>query len=485
MSVSISGSSAPVSFSGIASGLDSTQIIQAEQAPETAVITQYNNQIGTLTNADTAWQTILSDLQAIGTQTQTLQDPVTFTAMSAQSSNPSALTASAASGTPAGVYMLTVNHLAQGQESISTGSVSDPTALDFGTGTLSIQVGSNTAVPVTIGTGQNSLNGIAAAINAAGAGVTAQVIQTGTGSYQLLLSGTDTSGFTVTDGLSGGSTALGPFGTLQAAQTASVTLGSGSGATTVTSDSNTISTLLPGLTLSLASPGTSVVTVGADTSGEATEVQNFVAAYNQLVKDINTQNTYDTSTQQPGGPLFGNSLLDLISGTLANTVMNPVSGAPSAVNSLGMIGVSMNSDGTLSVDSTALQAAVQQNPQGVATLIQGVAQATNSAVTSLDQASSGVIPQQVSANESELQSLTATVNQLQAQMQQEALIMQQEFTAMEQAVSENQGMLGLLTEEASLLGGSSSSSTSGSLGTVAGAVNANNSSGSSSSSSAA
>jgi len=480
MSVSISGSSAPVSFSGIASGLDSAKIIQAEQAPETAVLTQYTNQIGTLTNADTAWQTILSDLQAIGSQTQTLQDPLTFTAMRAQSSNPSALTASAASGTPAGVYLLTVNHLAQGQESISTGSVSDPTALDFGTGTLSIQVGSDTAVPVTIGTGQNSLNGIAAAINAAGAGVTAQVVQTGTGSYQLFLSGNDTSSFTVTDGLSGGSTALGPFGTVQAAQSASVTLGSGPGAATVTSDSNTISTLLPGVTLSLVSQGTSVVTVAADTTSQATDVQNFVSAYNQLVKDINTQNTFNTTTQQPGGPLFGNSLLDLVSGALARTVMSPVAGAPSQVNSLGMIGVSMNSDGTLSVDTTALQSAIQQNPQGVATLIQGVAQATNSAVTGLDQASIGAVPQQVTANEGQIQTLTATVNRLQAQMQQEALILQQEFTAMEQAVSQNEGLLGLLQSEALYLSGSSSSgSSSNTLGTVAGAVNANNSSGSS------
>jgi len=481
MSLSIgSSSSAPVSFTGIASGINSTSIIQAEQAPQTAVINEYQSQVGTYTDANTAWQTILTDLQGIGSQVTTLQDPLTFQAMGVQSSNSGVLTATASSGAPAGSYQLTVSSLAQGQESVSTGSVSDPTALDFGTGTLSIQVGTGSPTSITIGSGQNSLNGIAAAINGAGIGVTAQVAETGIGTYQLLLTGNQTgttNGFTVTDNLSGGGTALGPFDTVQAAQDAQLTLGSGAGALNVTSASNTVTSLLPGLSLSLLSPGTSTVTVSPNTGSETTSVQNFVDAYNQLAKDINTQNTYDTTTQTPGGPLFGNPLLNLVGGTLAQTVMSPVAGAPTAVNSLAMIGISMTSNGTLAVNNSVLQSALQQNPQGVQTLIQGVAKATGTALSSLDQTNTGAVPEQITANQSQIQNLTTTINTMQAQLQQEALIEQQLFTAMEQTVSQNQGLLTLLAGETALLDGGSSS-TGSSTSNAASA--ANSSSGSSS-----
>jgi len=461
------GTSAPVTFTGIATGINAGQIIQAEQAPETAVVNEYTAEVGTLTDANTAWQTILNDLQAIGSQATTLDDPMTFQAMSAESSNTAALTASATTGAPAGSYALNVTALAQGQESVSTGTDNSATALDFGTGTLTFQIGTATPVSVSIGSGQNSLTGIAAAINAAGIGITAQVAQTGVSTYQLLLTGSGTgttNAFTVTDGLSGGATTLGPFGTVQAAQNASLTLGSGAGAITATSASNTVSNLLSGVTLSLVGQGQTTVTVSPDTSGETTSVENFITAYNQLVTDTNTQNTFNTSTDTPGGPLFGNSLLDLISGSVADAVMNPVAAAPTAVNSLAMVGVSMNSDGTLSVNNSTLQAALAANPQGVQTLLQGVAQATNAALTTLDTASSGAVPEAMTSNTDQITQLNTTITNLQTQMAQEALIMQQEFTAMEQAVSQDQGLLTYLQGESAELAGLSSSSSSGSTG---------------------
>ncbi len=142
---------------------------------------------------------------------------------------------------------------------------------------------------------------------------------------------------------------------------------------------------------------------------------------------------------------------------MAEAVTSPVAGAPAAVNSLAMIGVTMNNNGTLSVNSATLQAALQQNPQGVQTLIQGVAQATGTALSSLDQTNVGAVPEQISANQSQIQNLTTTINTLQAQEQQEALIEQQLFTAMEQTVSQNQGLLTLLAGETSLLDGGGSS----------------------------
>jgi flagellar hook-associated protein 2 len=436
-----------VTFSGLASGLNTQQIIQAELAPEVAIIQSYQAQEATLTSKQTAWQGIASDLQALLTQTQALLAPQAFQAMAATSSAPGVLTAAAQPGAPAGSYSLTVTRLAQAQQSVSSGSASDPNALVFGTGTITIQVGSQAPVAVSIGSGHNSLNGIAAAINQANAGVTASVINTGS-SYKLLLSGNSTgaaNSFTVTDGLSGGSVVLGPFSNIQAAQDASITFGSGTGAITVTSPSNTVTSLVPGVTLTLVGVGSAVVTVAPDTSALAALVQNWVSAYNQVQKDLNTQNSYNTTTQQPGGPLFGDPLLDTIWRTLARAVSGTVSGAPTSMNSLGMVGITMNSDGTLSVNTTTLASQLVANPQGVGQLMQGIANALEPGLGALAAPVTGAVPQAISTLGTESQSVQQTVTALQQQLSQEQQILQQEFIAMEQAVSRFQGEGQLLT----------------------------------------
>jgi flagellar hook-associated protein 2 len=442
-----------VSFNGIASGLPTQQIIQAETSPESAIVTDYNSEIGTLTNADTAWQSILTDLQALGTQAAAFSTAATFQAMAATSNNTQVATAAAQAGTPAATYDLTVNQLAQAQQSISSGADASATAQDFGTGTLTIQVGSNAATTVHIGATQNSLDGIAAAINAAAAGVSAVVTDTRSG-YQLLLVGQSSgaaNAFTVTDGLSGGNVALGPFSTVQAAQDASVTLGSGSGAVTTTSPGNTDTTLATGLTVTLVGTGSATITVAPDTATEVASVQSFVTAYNQVIKDINAQNAFNTSTDQPGGPLFGDPTLGTVLGLLSDAVGTPITSAPEAVNSFPVVGISTNADNTLSVDTGTLTSALQTNPQGVQELMAGVGAAVTSALSGFDEPVTGTIPEEISANQKEIATLQDAVTSLNQQIAQEQSILQQEFIAMEQEVAQAQGSTSLLAQFASML----------------------------------
>jgi flagellar hook-associated protein 2 len=87
-------------------------------------------------------------------------------------------------GAVPGTYTVTVNRLASAHQ-LSTDTYADKDALVFGTGTLTVTVGS-TSTPVTVAQGQNSLAGIAAAVNAAGAGVYAAVVQVD-GGWRLVL----------------------------------------------------------------------------------------------------------------------------------------------------------------------------------------------------------------------------------------------------------------------------------------------------------
>ncbi|MHB8731704.1 MAG: flagellar filament capping protein FliD [bacterium] len=455
---------APITFNGLASGLNTSQIITAMLAPETAVINSYTAQEGTLTAQQTAWQGIQTDLTTLLTQTQSLQGSQAFQVMTA-SSTASGITATAQPGAPAGSYSLNVTALAQAQQSDSAATVSDPTATTFGTGTITITVGSQTPVNITIASGQNSLNGIAAAINNAGAGVTASVINNGSGS-KLLLSANATgtaNGFTVTDGLSGGTTALGPFTAIQAAQNASLTLGSGSGAITVTSSSNTVSSLVPGVTLTLSGVGAGTVTVSTNVSALQSLVQSWVNAYNQVQKDVNAQSSYNTTTQQPGGPLFGSQLLDVIEHTMASNVDATVAGAPANLNSLPLAGITMNSDGTLSVNTSTLQSQLTASPSNVGALMQGLANSLQPALASLATPVTGAVATQLTGIGNQLTSLQDTVTALQQQLAQEQTILQQQFAAMEQAVSQNQSAGTLLNQLA--LAAYGSPSTSGSSST--------------------
>ena len=138
--------------------------------------------------------------------------------------------------------------------------------------------------------------------------------------------------------------------TVQAASNASVTLGSGSGAMTVSSSSNTLNSLIPGVTLSLdsAAPSTPVsVTVGSDTTSITNDINAFVTAYNNVISSIQQQTSYNATTGQ-AGMLLGNVQTQNIENQIRSLVGNVVPGANPLLNNLGAIGITTGSNGQLS-----------------------------------------------------------------------------------------------------------------------------------------
>src|SRR5262249_1925715 len=147
--------------------------------------------------------------------------------------------------------------------------------------------------------------------------------------------------------------------TVQAATDASVTLGSGSGALTVTNSTNTITSLGKGLTVSLqgADPNTTVnVTVASDTSSSSQAIQDFVTSYNDLLPNISQQTSYDPSTST-AGPLLGNVQATQIQQKVAQAVTGAVHGS-SGLISLSTIGITTDQNGQLQVDQNKLTQAL-------------------------------------------------------------------------------------------------------------------------------
>ena len=246
------------------------------------------------------------------------------------------------------------------------------------------------------------MTGIAKAINQADAGVQATVVYDGS-SYHLSLTGatTGTAGaFTVTGsgGLTGFSYGSGSseMSELQAATDASFSLNG----IPITSGSNTVAGIVPGLTLNLTASGSATVTVNQDVSALDQAADGLVSALNNVLQTINQYSSYSPSSG--AGPLLGDVGLQVLRSNLLNGISSPASGiAPdSAYSSLSAVGFTINSDGTVTLNDQTFESAAQSNYAAVAGLLGGsaVADNTNVAVQAIGGAQPGAYPIDITAN---------------------------------------------------------------------------------------
>jgi flagellar hook-associated protein 2 len=329
----------------------------------------------------------------------------------AASSQESVLTASASKDVKAaGTYNVNVSQLATAQTLKST-TVADRDSTIVGTGSLKIQVGTynpnlNTftagaakEVTVNINPGDGTLSGIANAINRADAGVKASVVAADGGGYQLQLTakntGTDNSvKISAADAYGNqqtGTTGLGKLAydptaasgsgknltETQAAQNAQLTVDGRA----VTSQSNAVSTAIQGVTLNVAATGASSVKVDVnrDVTAFETSAKSFVDAYNTLQKSI--ANLSKSSPTNASPPLANDALSSKLVSQVKDTVAQASTGYGTKKLTLADVGISRQSDGTLSLDKTKLQSAFSANPEGATTLLANTAQKVADVVT--------------------------------------------------------------------------------------------------------
>ncbi len=280
----------------------------------------------------------------------------------------------------------TKHALTQGMASDYFADDSTPVGTLLGlSGSLSgtIQV-NGTDVDIDLGT--DSLNTIADRITAQVTGVTATVTSDtveGETRYRLEIVG-DSAAPTLTDD---GNVleALGlqtkPVANeLQAAQDAMFSLDGFN----MTRPTNSVDDVVEGLSLELqqADPSTTVtVTVSADYGDVVTELQGLVGKFNELMDVLNSGLSYDADTGQ-GGELIGESTIMLLQMDLVQQVINPVAtlGALDESTSLSELGLSLDENGKLQLDTAALQSALSENPERVQRLLGTTAWADNSEV---------------------------------------------------------------------------------------------------------
>jgi flagellar hook-associated protein 2 len=398
---------------GVLSSSQITSLIQqasaAYQAPANALRSQEQpiqtkvSDLGKVQGALSSLQSAMSGLADIESLTQRTVTTSPSAAVSATATNAAAL----------GTYSLTNIHLAEAQSLISSGYASASASL--GTGSLKIQVGSGPATTVTITSTDDSLSGIANAINQAHAGVEATVLFDGT-SYHLVVTGAATgtaNAFTLSGsgGLTGLSYAPGSSGSSGLTRTqAAANAGFSLNGVAISSGSNTISGVVPGLTLTLAASGSATVQVSQSVDALDKAAQSLVSALNNVLGTINQYASYNPTSG--GGPLLGDVGLSLVRTALLDAITSPAVGAAqnTPYGSLSAIGFSITSGGTVALDDAKFQSAAEADYGAVAALLgeAGAASNPNVTVQSIGAAEAGTYAVDVAANSAG--SVSGTVN---------------------------------------------------------------------------
>ena len=323
-----------------------TQLVTAARKPEQ---NWQDQQKAIQTQVDELDQ-LNTDLTDMWSKINALKDQSGATgSVTTNSSNPNIVTATASSGTAPGTHVVEVDSLATTSSYYTDPVASSTTTL--ANGSITIQVGTGTPTTVTIDSSDNTLSTLAAKINGLDLGVSAYVVTDANGARLAMVSKASgaSSDLTVTDSAS--------LGFTKAVTGANATLTVDG--VPISSTSNIVTGVIPGVTFTLtgASVGTQVaVGITPNTSDAIAATKDFVTAYNKVILELNQGMAYDTGTQQ-GGALSGDSGARMVQQELLGFAGMTVSGAGS-LTTLRSLGINMNDDGTLTVDSTQLNDAV-------------------------------------------------------------------------------------------------------------------------------
>lgn len=459
--VSVASSSSAAAAGGSVIDVNSlvSQLVTATRAPKDALI---STQTQAVTTQISAVGTLKGALSTFQTALRAIDSPSAFNAETANTSDASIFTATAGSGAVGGTYSVSVSQLAQAQQLVSNPFAGNGSTT-VGTGTLKLSLGAAT-FNVTIGSSNDTVAGIASAINSASGnpGVTATVI-TGTDGAHLVLSSTLTgaaNSIQVAETDAGTGLAALTYGTgntanyqqNSAAQDAQFTISGISH----TSASNTVSDALSGVTLNLlgttaagTGPGSSVtLTVANDTSTIETNISAFVDAYNTLVGSIASLGSFDATTGT-AGPMLGDALLSGIRNEIRSTLYGIANTGSSTYNSLASVGITTNSDGTLSLNDSKLETALSSAPSAVSALFsgpQGIASNLNTQITS-DLATGGSIDSRGKTLVKRENALTDQTNALNTQMDALTASLTQQYSTLNTLLSSLQTTSAYLTQQ--------------------------------------
>ncbi len=407
---------AGISVSGIGSGLDIASLVdQLVAAERTPVETRLNTKEATVQAKLSAYGMLKSALSSFQSTAAGLSQASAFQGLTATSSDSSVVSASASSSAISGNYSIEVSTLAT-THSVASKAFTD-TATVVGTGSLTFQFGTydsggNTFTPngdksiQVVAITDGSLIGIRDAVNNADIGVSASIVNDGSG-YHLVFQSDDSGAanslkVTVSDSTDADN--LDDAGLSQLAYDPTGSAGSGKNMSetvtavdasfkvnglSVTSSSNQVTSVIDGVTLTLKDTniGTPIsVSVARDTSGITSKVNSFVSSYNDMIETINSLTSYDAASGS-AGILLGDSIARNVTSQIRSLISSAVTGLTGSYTSLASIGITTEAGGTLALDTTKLSSALSSDSSVVGKLFAAIGTTDDSLVSYVDSTS--------------------------------------------------------------------------------------------------
>lgn len=339
---------ATISSLGVGSGLDLNGLLDQLESAEREKLEPIQAQRSSFQAKLSAYGSLEGALGQFQDAAASLNDAGTFNAVKSSVAG-DAVTAAAGSDAATGQYSIDVSSLAS-RYSVATAGVADREA-DLGAGTIGFELASGETFSVSVDAGDSSLESIRDAINAADGGVSASIVNDGSGTpYRLALAstetGTDAAIANVDFGALAGSLTL-DAGTEVAAENAALKVNG----IDIVSQTNQVEGAIEGVTLSLASQGAATLNVEADTGSMRDAVTDFVDAYNTLQGAMSKLTRYDAETGE-AGQLLGDSTLRSVETQLRREMSGMQEGGE--LTMLSDLGISLQLDGTLDLDEGRL-----------------------------------------------------------------------------------------------------------------------------------
>jgi flagellar hook-associated protein 2 len=328
------------------------------------------------------YSAVMAALNVFKASVDSIDSTTDFAAMTSRNSQPGAFSAITTGLASPGSHSIEVLALAQAQRSSLGAGFSNVTAPVNDGNAFSITVavgppGSQTFTTVDIEAGSANLSAVASAINRSGAGVSAQVLDTGvegaTDRFRLVITGQPGANkvFQVSTTADDANELLQSTAPGQEASDAQVRVNG----VVITRPTNAVADVIPGVTLELQSLTSSPasLSIARDASGVKDKIRNFVQSYNDMVSDfgILTGKKSDDPEDVFSGSLSGDSTARSVLTQIRQIMFSESETKGSAITNFRSLGVSVDRNGVLTLNEAQLDKAVAENFEQVVTVLAG------------------------------------------------------------------------------------------------------------------
>ena len=455
-----------ISTLGVGSGLQLQDILDKLKAVDQKVIDSKKTEVTKSKSQLDEFTTVKNKLLTVKSSALNLSLSGTFIGRTVSSSSESAVTASVTDGATVKSSAITVDNLAQKSSWMSEVGVSTAaSSITTTQSTLSFGIGLKTT-SLTVGAG-TTLNQVVEQINEASdnPGVTASVINDGldtTNPYKLVLTANSYGESNRITFFSQGPDLI------MAEQESQADANSLNAQFTMDGisyqrQSNTVSDILSGVSLTLKGKGESTITVANNNSGLKDTITTLVTAYNDAVQEIKSKSSYD-SESGTFGILTGTTLRDLpfdLQGLMSSFNTADPDGN---IKSLFDLGLEFSRDGSITINETTLTAAINDHGVGVQSFflgdstndIEGFADKINNRFRTLTGAA-GTIEGEKTAAQSRVDDLNLKVEEETARLNKKYDQLTKQFVALDTYMNQMTSMSNFLTSQFSSLSDTTSS----------------------------